>query len=487
MDVKAPEEVQADISGPGIGHGTTEIYIDPVKERKMMRKFDIFAIGLLGLFYFMANLDRSNIGNAQTAGLPADLGLVGNQFGTATTLLYATYVPFEGPIAVLLKIIGPKPLLSTCAFCWGITTLGMAFIQNWKGLYACRLLTGLFEAGLIPCINVYIALVYKKEERGKRSAAIFAFSACSSAFGGLLAYGLTQVNGPNGWEGWRWLFVIEGAMTSILVPLYLFLFPKHPTTAWFLSAEEKIMMQARYDNDPHWGQNEEFQWADSLSALTDPKWYALFIYQFSVDISLYGFTTFLPKIVSGLGYSGVKANLMTVPIYIVSLIWFLVIAYFSDRTGLRGPFLAGPLLCLVIGYAILISVEDLEVRFFACFVVGLGIYPTTGLSLMWLQDNTARHFKRATMVGMTLCFGNTAGVAVGQIFTTESAPRYIKGLSISLGLAVVALAMVTVLMVGMTAVNNKRAARIRLAEESGEVLESEPEKGDYDVFFRYSL
>lgn len=38
---------------------------------------------------------------------------------------YATYVPFEGPIAVLLKIIGPKPLLSTCAFCWGITTLGM--------------------------------------------------------------------------------------------------------------------------------------------------------------------------------------------------------------------------------------------------------------------------------------------------------------------------------------------------------------------------
>jgi hypothetical protein len=45
------------------------------------------AIGLLGLFYMMANLDRSNIGNAQTAGMPEDLGLVGNQFGTATTLL----------------------------------------------------------------------------------------------------------------------------------------------------------------------------------------------------------------------------------------------------------------------------------------------------------------------------------------------------------------------------------------------------------------
>lgn len=106
---------------------------------------------------------------------------------------------------------------------------------------------------------------------------------------------------------------------------------------------------------------------------------------------------------------------------------------------------------------------------------------------MWLQDNTARHFKRATMVGMTLCFGNTAGVAVGQIFTTESAPRYIKGLSISLALAVVALAMVGALSVGMMIANKKRAARIQRAEEAGEALERRPEKGDYDVYFRYSL
>lgn len=99
------------------------------------------AIGLLGLFYMMANLDRSNIGNANTAGLSDDLGLVGNQFGTATTLLYATYVPFEGPVAVLLKIIGPKPLLTTCAFAWGITTLGMGeSISKNQGNYQSNIL-----------------------------------------------------------------------------------------------------------------------------------------------------------------------------------------------------------------------------------------------------------------------------------------------------------------------------------------------------------
>jgi MFS family permease len=242
-----------------------------------------------------------------------------------------------------------------------------AVIQNWKGLYACRLLIGLFEAGLIPCINVYLGWVYRKSERGKRSSMIFAFSAFSSAFGGILAFGLTQIRGPNGFSGWRWLFCVEGALTLIMVPIFYAVFPGSPTDAWFLTAEEKRMMQARYDADPNWGHTDEFSWQECAKAFVDPKWYAFFIYQFSVDISLYGLTTFMPAIVKGLGYSSVNANLMTVPIYMCSLVFFLVLAYFSDRTGLRSPFLAGGLVLLIIGYAILISVENLKVRFFACF------------------------------------------------------------------------------------------------------------------------
>lgn len=243
---------------------------------------------MMGLFYMMASLDRSNLGNANIAGMPDDIGLVGNQFGTATTLLYATYVPLEAPVAILLKVIGPKYLMSTCAFCWGLCTLCMAFIQNWQGLYTCRLLIGFFEAGLIPGINVYLAWVYKKSERGKRSSLIFAFSAFSSAFGGILAFGLTQINGPGNFAGWRWLFVVEGALTLILVPVFYFLFPRTPTTAWFLSEEEKQMMKARYANDESWGNDEVFSCAEIGKALIDPKWYAFFAYQFSVDISLYG-------------------------------------------------------------------------------------------------------------------------------------------------------------------------------------------------------
>lgn len=120
-------------------------------------------------------------------------------------------------------------------------------------------------------------------------------------------------------------------------------------------------------------------------------------------------------------------------------------------------------------------------------MAAIGIYPTTGLSLMWLQDNVAGHYKRATMVGMTLTLGNTAGVAVGQIFTTESKPRYIKGMSIALGLACMAIAMVVSLMTGMAYVNRKRSAELKRAEDEGREIEPQREKGDYDVHFRYSL
>lgn len=130
-------------------------------------------------------------------------------------------------------------------------------------------------------------------------------------------------------------------------------------------------MKARYDADPSWGYNEEFSLKECLKAFVDPKWYAFFAYQFSVNISLYGLTTFMPAIVKGLGYTSIHANLMTVPIYMCALVFFLIIAYFSDRSGYRGPYIAGCMLCLIIGYALLISVDNLKVRFFACFGMSL--------------------------------------------------------------------------------------------------------------------
>jgi hypothetical protein len=52
-----------------------DIYIDPVAERKLLWKCDMFLTSLLTLAFLSAYLDRSNIGNAAIAGLLPDLNM----------------------------------------------------------------------------------------------------------------------------------------------------------------------------------------------------------------------------------------------------------------------------------------------------------------------------------------------------------------------------------------------------------------------------
>lgn len=91
------------------------------------------------------------------------------------------------------------------------------------------------------------------------------------------------------------------------------------------------------------------------------------------------------------------------------------------------------------------------------------------------------------MVGLTFTLANTSGAAVGQIFSAQTAPRYLQGLTIAMSLAIFAQLIVCALMVGMNRVNRNRAARIAQAEQEGNPLLSKPEDGDYDVHFKYCL
>ena len=225
----------------------------------------------------------------------------------------------------------------------------------------------MFEAGLIPANEIYLGLVFNRSERSRRMGLFYTFSCLSSAFGGLLAYGLTQLHGPNGFQGWRWLFAVEAALTICLVPIFYFIFPKSPIDAWFLTPREKQIVRARYDSDPHWAYDEKFSWSEVVKAFVDPKFYAFFVYQFSVNLTQFGFTTFLPSIITSLGYRSVQANLMTVPIYFTALAFFLASAFASDHLRMKGPFMAGACLIIVLGEALLIASEDNVVRFAACF------------------------------------------------------------------------------------------------------------------------
>ena len=139
----------------------------------------------------------------KVAGILTDIHASPTQFSTAVSIFYCTYVLFETPFTLLSKVVTPRLLLCLLCAIWSLTTIFTGFIKSIGGLYATRLILGMCEAGLFPVLALYLTQVYRREEMAKRMAYLFCCTALAGAFGGLLAYGLLQMDGVSGVAGWR--------------------------------------------------------------------------------------------------------------------------------------------------------------------------------------------------------------------------------------------------------------------------------------------
>ena len=74
-----------------------ETYVDPLLEKRAMRKFDWYMLPQFAILPFISFLDRYNIGNARVFGLEQSLGFTGNDFGDVNTIFFASYVLFQIP------------------------------------------------------------------------------------------------------------------------------------------------------------------------------------------------------------------------------------------------------------------------------------------------------------------------------------------------------------------------------------------------------
>lgn len=96
-----------------------------------------------------SSLDRSNLGNANTAGLETDLNLHGNQYNLLLTFYYVVFVAF-GPLAgMITKKVSARWSLPGMMVCFGTASAATASVKNFGGVLACRIFVGIFEAGFL--------------------------------------------------------------------------------------------------------------------------------------------------------------------------------------------------------------------------------------------------------------------------------------------------------------------------------------------------
>ena len=189
----------------------------------------------------------------------------------------------------------------------------------------------------------------------------------------------------------------------------------------------------------------------------------------------------MPKIIAGLGFtSTVNAQLLTVPVYAVAAVSYLIIARLSDRYKTRSIPLFAVLTCCLIGYIILaVPSTGVGARYFAVFLVSIGLYSSTSLNVTWCACNHAGYFKRAMATGMIQLVGNSAGAAIGFIFKAQDAPRYIEGMHFAIGMTVMSMALTAILWFFLRLGNKKKQ------ESIANGAPDQPELGDRNSHFLY--
>ncbi|KAL6251349.1 hypothetical protein RBB50_001557 [Rhinocladiella similis] len=462
-------------------HGSNDIYIDPVLERRTMAKYDKFLLPQMAMLIILAYLDRSNIGNARIFGFEEGIGLKGIEFNNVSTLFYVTYVLFEIPWVMSVKRFGANKTLAVAMVSWSVVTLGTGFIKNYAQALVMRLLLGACEAGLFPCLTFFISTVYTRGSQAKRVASLYGASALSGAFGGLIAYGIQTMGERNGLEAWRWLFIIEGIISFVLGGLCWLTLPSTAEKAWFLNAEEKELMLARKQRDAIYKGEDKFSWSYVKMALTDPFIYIAAASLFCSSVPLFGFGTFLPTIIKGLGYTSLQANYLTIPVYILACISLMFASWISDKVNRRAVVAIVATWSVLIGYIIVIASTSIGAGYFAMFLCAAGIYPYNTMLLTWVSNNLKPDYKRSVGIPLFASLANISGLISSQIYPSSDGPRYVMGNAVSLGMEAAAMFGIVVIYLLLRYRNNQKEKLIAQgATENGK-------QGDRALDFKYIL
>lgn len=96
---------------------------------------------------------------------------------------------------------------------WGVVMTLMGVVTSYTGLLIARMALGIAEGGLFPGVTFYITMWYRRHECGYRMALFFSAATLAGAFGGLLARGISEMDGIGGKPGWAWIFILEGVLT----------------------------------------------------------------------------------------------------------------------------------------------------------------------------------------------------------------------------------------------------------------------------------
>jgi len=459
-----------------------------VNEKAVIRKTDYRIVPWLSLLYLLSFLDRTNIGNANLFGLSKKLKLTDAEYSACLAIFFAFYVMFEVPSNMVMKRWRPSMWLPIIMLGWGGVMVGMGFVKNYEGLLVARIFLGITEAGLFPGVSYYLTLWYRRYEINFRIALFFSAATIAGAFGGLLARLINLMDGTAGYEGWRWIFILEGIATVLVAGGSFWMLHDYPDTAKFLTPAEKQFMHDRLALDSD-GCSQEFKYKFALDAFKDWKVWAFALMFQGALMPLYCFSLFSPTLTANLGYTAARAQLMSVPPYVLAAGTTVLAGYYSDKMKKRAPLIIPFSLCGGLGFILLISNQIPGVNYTGLFLAAAGVYPLIPLVVSWGSNCMGGSLKKGVGTAIIVSVGNAGGVMSSFLYPSADKPRYYKGHAVCAAYCFMCAGIAAVMWVYLNRANKKKEERLaqRGRPYTAEEKVQYQDDGDSVDWFKYSL
>ncbi|KAH8708551.1 major facilitator superfamily domain-containing protein [Phaeosphaeriaceae sp. PMI808] len=450
------------------GEAETVHSIDVALHRRTLLKLDCLLLPFLALLFLFNALDKSNIGNAESAHFTTDIGLKKGDLNTAVALFFAFFVALQPVGAALGRRYGMVAWVPSCMLLWGIATALHALVRYRWQLYTLRIIIGCLEAGFYPVTVTYLSLFYTRFEFGRRLSLFYGQAAVGGALGGIISYLVfshfpNETGNPPGntWRSWQVLFLFEGLLTIAVAVVGYFWLPHSVETAWFFTPEERNYASSRVLQDRenqnvntivshhHEVEHGEAVYDDESRGLLNPSkpsvssqqqassdgrgvtahdlfssifntniWHILACNILSA-IPVYAFSVFLPLVLAPLIKQSNSAliNLLTAPPHLCGAIVLYLFARYSDKHRIRlVPVLYG-LAIMATGLIIVVMLPASWPipRYLALNILLSGTYVASPLTVTWISGNSPSPGKRALLLGIN-GWGNLAGVVAAILF-----------------------------------------------------------------------
>ncbi len=297
-------------------------------EQSTMRRVTRHIMPFIMLCYFVAYLDRVNVGFASLQ-MNKALGLTAAAYGFGAGLFFVGYCLCEVPSNLLLFRFGARRWIARIMFTWGLCAAGMAFVSGESSFYLVRTLLGVAEAGFQPGVLFFITLWFPTAYRGRILGMFFAAIPISGIIGSPLSGLLLGLDGVWGLQGWQWLYILEAAPAILLAPAVALYLQDGPAQAHWLPRDGREWLAHRLG-----GERRDVEAKRSysiLQALIHP-WVLFLSAVYFTNVCLNnGIAFFLPQIIKGFGLSNAQTGLVAAIPSVMALASVLWLGHRSDR------------------------------------------------------------------------------------------------------------------------------------------------------------